>query len=196
MDELTEDCAVFKEYTSRSFSCDAGSFASCTLTAVDCNRYVCDGTSQIERSVAKGGTLYDLNCASLQEEDDWSKICRLNQAFFPEDEDSDTYATACLGKNAGCEASLELSSDKILTYEWKVTCVPILPPSHLESDEETTSKSFAATAFIGKVIIGVLAQEVVHGMVFGEDGILGDGTTLAIQGAPIIAFSYCLALAF
>ena len=118
MYESTKDCAVFKAYASDSFSCEADDYATCTLTAVDCKKYVCDGTSRAEKSVAKGGILYDLNCTSLQAEDDWSKVCRLNQAFYPEDQDSDTYETACLGENDGCEASLQLSSNDFLTYDW------------------------------------------------------------------------------
>ena len=62
---------MFKEYVSGSFSCDTQDYTTCTLTAVDCERYVCDGTSQVEKSVAKGGILYGLNCTSLQAEDDW-----------------------------------------------------------------------------------------------------------------------------
>ena len=200
MNESTQDCAVFKAYVSEYFSCEADNYSTCRLTAIDCNKFFCDWTSQIEKMVAKGGILYDLNCTSLQAEDDWSKICRLNQAFYPEDQDSDTYETACLGENDGCEASLKLSSKKILTYDWDITCIPSLELSDGERHLATTTTSSTKSSSKGKkaageVGIGLLVTAAWEGVEY-LISLVSEDSALAIQSVPIIAAALYSALAF
>ena len=140
-------CLNFKSYVDESFDCTED-YATCITTEIDCEIYVCDGTSEAERNVAKGGILYNLNCSSMVDEDIWTKICELNKAWYPEDTSSGSYDVACKRDNAGCDAVLDLSPEDWLTYEWTITCGMGSGEETLSYEDEIHSISdFAAYKF-------------------------------------------------
>ena len=119
-EEAAYSCSKFKEYVDKNqYDCGVD-FQKCQNT-YSCHRYVCDGSSEAEKAISKGGYLYELNCGSMAEYDTWMKICELEKELHPSDTNSSIYKAACHGEgDGGCSASLDLKDT--LTYEWQLSC--------------------------------------------------------------------------
>ena len=118
-DPITYGCQKFKEFVLDEYDCDQPDFNFCK-NKIGCDRYVCDGSSNAEKSVSKGGLYYELQCGEKSATyDTWDKICALERNTA--DSNSSIKEKACEGEgDGGCDATLKLFDN--LSYEWSLLC--------------------------------------------------------------------------
>ena len=116
-EEVSNSCSTFKEYVAANRYDCGDDFETCRSTE-HCDTHACDGSSDEEMAISRGGYLYELNCGGLADGDAWRKICELERVLHRDDKNA---TTACHGNgDARCTATLELLDT--LTYEWQISC--------------------------------------------------------------------------